>query len=212
MRKAVRVVALAGALALALHGLSFAEPGGDQGAKFQLVGGASDSVDPENPTNDVLRFENTTTAAAATRDIRKGTKVEQLDNQVQVRYYFQSPKTCTFAGGTPRIQLAIDTDGDGSSNGNAFGYLGDQPFGGGCPPNTWDIEDMTNAIPKWDITQFGGGFTNTWDQMEAFFGGFPNHQVLRGALIEDPGGNGVTFYDSLVIGNRDVNTNSDTAG
>jgi hypothetical protein len=199
-------------LALALNGLSFAEPGGDQGHKFQLIGGASDSADPENPTNDVMRFENIATPAAATRDLHKGTKIEMLDNQVQIRYYFQSPKTCTFVGGTPRIQLAIDTDGDGDADDNAFGYLGDQPFGGNCPPNTWDIEDMTNAIPKWDITQLGGGFTHTWDSMEAFIqAAFPNHQVVEGALIEDPGGNGVTFYDSLVIGNRDVNTSSDTA-
>jgi hypothetical protein len=72
-----------------------------------------------------------------------------------LKYYFPA-RTC--AGGSPRFQLAIDTDGDSSSNGNAFGYVGHVGFGGGCITGAWDFVDLTDAVPsRWDLTQFGLG-------------------------------------------------------
>jgi hypothetical protein len=212
MKKVAMLMLAFGALA-AVAPAAFAEEGGTHGQKFQLFGSARDDIDPQNPTNQVISIENSATAfGGATRVIIKGTQVAEMDNQVQLKYYFVGTKTCL--AGSPRIQLSIDRDGDGDSDGNAFGYLGDKPFGGGCIPERWTFEDMTNEQAKWDLTQFGGSFTNTWDQMEAFFAVNPNHQVLRGTLVEDPttGGAspGKTFYDNLVIGNRTLDDHADT--
>jgi hypothetical protein len=215
MRKYLSTVAaLTALLIVALNGFSLAEEGGTQGAKFRLFGGAEDSVDPENPTNDVVRVNNTGTPANILRDLHKGTRAEDIDNQVQLKYFFEPGKTCTL--GTPRVDLAIDEDGDGDFDGNAFGYLGDKPFGGGCLSGQWVFEDMTNNQAKWDLSQVGGAMTNTYDQMEAFLAAtHPNYQILYGSVTEDPyptpPAAGVTYYDGVVIGNRDVNTHNDTA-
>jgi hypothetical protein len=54
--------------------------------------------------------------------------VHSLDGLISVDYFLVDGKICV--GGSPRIQLAVDTDGDGLSNGNAFGYQGTVAFGG----------------------------------------------------------------------------------
>lgn len=205
-------VALLTILALASMSVSLtsAEPGGARGSAFRLAGGATDAVDPENSTNDVLKMDNGVTFAVAVRDLHPGTKVDQLDNQIEVKFYFVAPKTCGV--GSPRIQLAIDTDGDGRSNGNAFGYIGDYPNFVACPQGVWTFQDLTDNMLRWDITQFGGPFYNTWTQIETFFNStHPNHQVLSGALVEDPATPvpGITYFDAVVIGNRDINVNAD---
>jgi hypothetical protein len=203
-------ISLAVILALASYStLTRAERDG-QGEKFKAFGAVSIAQDPENSTNEVLAFDATTsTPAGVIRKLHKGTKVAELDNQVQLKYYFVG-RTCTL--GTPRIQLAIDTDGDGKPDGNAFGYLGDKAFGGGCVPGQWVFEDMTDNAPKWDLSQFGGGMTNTWDQMEAFFAAFPNHQVITGSLVDDPYGLGRVYFDNVVIGNRSIDNHEDVDG
>ena len=180
-----------------------------------MVGSAVFTVDPQNATNEVFAVDNTNDFGGAYRALPKGTKADQLDNQVQLDYFFQGTKTC--AAGSPRIQLGIDTNGDGTRDGNAFGYLGDKPFGGLCPANMWVLEDMTDGAAKWDLSQLGGSMTNTWDQMEAFLAGaYSNYQMLTGFLVEDPtytGGPppGVTYYDDFVMGNRTLSTHADAA-
>ena len=215
------VVALILAIALTVWSTpAMAEPGGG-GDKFSPLGApfapVVKDVDPENSTNQVISWTTGPThpegSAGVVRQLNRRTQIDQLDNQIQVKYYFDGGRTCI--GGAPRIQLAIDTDGDGASNGNAFGYLGDQAFGGGCPTGTWVFEDMTNAAAKWDLTQFPGGtFTNTWDQVEAFFAAFPEHRILRGSLVDDacsfaPTACGKAYFDNLVIGNQELDDHGD---
>ena len=104
-------------------------------------------------------------------------KIDYLSDQIQIKYYFVAPHTCGV--GTPRIFLTIDTDGDGKSNGNAFGYIGAPPEFGPCATNTWRFEDLTDMETRWDLTQFGGAFYNTWQEVVAFFDTlYPNHTVL----------------------------------
>ena len=137
-----------------------------------------------------------------------------LTNQVQVKYLFVD-RTC--GGGSPRVQLGIDRDGDGKFDGNAFGYLGDKPFGGACLPGVWLFEDMTNAVAKWDISQLGGPQTINWAGMVAFIQTlYPNHKVVNGVLVDDSCGFfaaacGRVFFDNVVIGNQTINDHSDTA-
>jgi hypothetical protein len=217
MRKPVSLLCITSAvgvlLVLTVASPGQAEPGGNKGHKFHLFGSAFDDIDPENATNEVIRVESSpASGGGAVRFFNPDTQVDDLDNQVQLKYLFEVGKDCTFAFGTPRIQLAIDTDGDGDSNGNAFGYLGDKPFGGLCG-NAWRLEDMTNETPKWDLTQFGGGFTTPWSTMETFFAAFPNHEVLSGAIIEDTSVATTldTYYDNVTLGNVTLNGHSDTA-
>src|SRR5205807_4958151 len=122
-------------------------------------------------------------------------------NQVELKYYFAGTKKC--GGGSPRIQLGISGDGDGTFNQfpggpdqNAFGYLSDSNgFQTGCPfvpNNQWAHEDMTNSAPKRDLIQWnttygsgafctgGNPFLCTWAQMVTFFNTrLPNHRVLN---------------------------------
>ncbi|RJQ35400.1 calcium-binding protein [Candidatus Parcubacteria bacterium] len=61
-------------------------------------------------------------------------------------------------GGSPRIQIQIDTDGDTVSNGNIFVYLGPSPSFTGCTTgwqNTGNLIGNADA-GRWDFTQLGG--------------------------------------------------------
>ena len=149
----------------------------------------------------------------ALRSLPPGIKITALTNQLQLKYYFPT-RSC--GGGSPRIQLAIDRDGDGQVDGNAFGYVGHTGFGGGCLAGIWDFVDMTDAVPaRWDITQFGGGYQN-WAGVLAYFSTmYPNHRVLSGSLVDDSCSFAATscgkaYYDLLTIENRTLENKQDT--
>lgn len=214
-----------GKLALGYTELTSADPAGAQeelpglGHKFELYFAMQDDKDPQNPTNDVISVLTTNQYPAgigvAYRNLPPGIKITALENQLSVRYYFPVPgRTC--AGGSPRIQLAIDRDGDGTFDGNAFGYLGHAPFGAGCVTGDWDYIDMTDNIARWDLSQLGGGMAMTWAQVEAFVtSAYPHHKVLSGSLVDDsgsfsPASVGQAYYDLLTIENRTLENDQDT--
>lgn len=141
------------------------------GGKFYLEGTAELAQDPENSANDVIRIRTDVTPFFGTVSRTVNVKVDQLDNMIEFKSWFQTPKTCI--GGAPRVQLAIDLDGDGDSDGNALGYFGPSPAFTGCPPNTWLYEDFTGGDPitglgpfmstgqttpneevEWDVSEF----------------------------------------------------------
>lgn len=67
--------------------------------------------------------------------------------------------------------------------------MGHAPFGAGCTTGEWDIIDMTDNVGRWDLSQFGGGMTMTWDLAEAFITTtYPNHRVIYGSLVDDSAG------------------------
>jgi hypothetical protein len=186
------------------------------GHKFELFLAMMDDKDPQNLTNDVISVFTTTAypagAGVAFRNMPPGFKIGALTNQLQLKYYFPM-RSC--GGGSPRIQLAIDTDGDGNSNGNAFGYVGHGGFGTGCLTGVWDFVDMTDTVAaRWDLTQFGGGYQN-WAGAVAFMSTLPNHQVLSGSLVDDScsfsvPSCGQAYYDLLTIENRTLENDQDT--
>jgi len=170
---------------------------------------------------------------APTRSSVTTSRVDTLDNMVELKYYYVG-RTCS--AGSTRFQLGISGDGDGTFNQypggpdqNAFGYIGDMPFGGGCIPGAWHYEDMTNSAPKWDLSQwttFGAGafctggnaMTCNWTQMETFFNTvFPNHRVLNEVLVDDSGSfaptdRGCAYFDLVSAGARTLNNWDDTGG
>jgi hypothetical protein len=193
-----------------------------KGTKYKLFGTAKDDLDPENGFNELISFDTTNpaTVAGAFRKLGKHAKIHMFDNQVELRYLFVG-RSC--GGGSPRIQFGIDGDGDGKFNQfpggpdqNAFGYIGDKPFGGGQKPDIWTYEDMTNAVAKWDLSQFGGSMTTPWDTMETFFNTlFPNHRVLNAVLVDDSHGfvitnQGCGYFDLVSTGKRTLTDHTDT--
>jgi hypothetical protein len=101
-----------------------AQSGERDGQKFKLFGAAQDDIDPDNPDNEVISTNITLPTpffGGVFRDLPPGTKIEMLDNQLEAKYRFSMGRSC--GGGSPRIQLAIDLNGDGTSDGNAFGYF-----------------------------------------------------------------------------------------
>ena len=187
------------------------------GHKFELYYAMQNDHDPQNPTNDVISVLTTTAYPAgigvALRKLEPGIKIGALTNQLQIKYYFPA-RSC--GGGSPRIQLAIDTDGDGKFNGNAFGYIGHGGFGSGCLTGAWDFIDMTDTVPgRWDLTQLGLGYHSWQTAVAAITTAFPNHQVLTGSLVDDscsfaPTSCGKAYYDLLTIENRTLENNQDT--
>jgi hypothetical protein len=211
---------------------------GDDGGGFLLGGAAQHAQDPENPANDVIKIDTTSPAPecnpALAQNCIFGTvsrtlniKIGQLDNMLEFKAYFQSPRVGC-GGGSPRIQLAIDLDGDGVSNGNAHGNFGPLPFGGGCqPPNTWDYQDLTDAAPRWDVTQLiapgelvlpPGTNSNLvpWPLLEMLVSTFSDHLVCSAALVDDSGwfppAEGPAYYDLFSAGRATWVDQSDTAG
>jgi len=187
------------------------------GHKFELYYAMNDDRDPQNSTNDVISVVTTTAYPAgigvAFRDTPPGFRISALTNQLQLKYYFPA-RSC--GGGSPRIQIAIDTDGDGVSNGNAFGYVGHTGFGGGCLTGVWDFVDMTDAVPaRWDLTQFGLGYHNWQSAVAAITTTFPNHKVLSGSLVDDScsfsgPSCGQAYYDLFTFENRTLEQDQDT--
>lgn len=69
----------------------------------------------------------------------------------------------------------------------------------------WRVNDMTDSVQRWDITQFGGPFYNTFADIVAFFAAFPNHKVVSGSLVQDAFTSvmqGLAYYDDIQIGRR----------
>jgi len=191
------------------------------GQKFELVFAMVNAQDPQNVDNDVIALNTgafpSNVIGVAVRNMLPRAKIETLTNQISLKYYFVGTRTCF--GGSPRIQLFVDP-GDGTLPGNAFGYVGVLPGGGGgCVSDIWQFQDMANLsdpVPQWDLSQFGGPYANTWAQVVTFFDTrFPNHAVLSGGVFDDSCSFqllscGQAYYDLLTVENRTLENRQDT--
>jgi hypothetical protein len=74
-------------------------------------------------------------------------------------------------GGSPRFQIGIDTDGDGTRNGSIFVYVGDAPSFN-CTVGTW--QSTGNLIGsgdlRFDTSQLGGTFYDSYANALAAYG------------------------------------------
>jgi hypothetical protein len=143
-----------------------------------------------------------------------------LDNQLGLKYYFVAPRTCV--GGSPRITLLIDGDGDGNFDFAAHGHV-NPPALAGCLPNKWVYENLTDDLGRWEIT--GPQVVPTvppnayvpWEVLESgVTATFPNHKVLAGFLLDGEScsfnalGCGKAYYDLVTIENRTLENDQDT--
>jgi hypothetical protein len=189
------------------------------------------AFNPADPANDVIRITTLTPPFFGTVSRTLNTRIQRLDNMLEFKAYFVAPKSCF--GGSPRMQLAIDLNGDRRSDGNAFGYYGPPPAFTACPPNAWRYEDLTDELPRWDLTQFAcsptqpqrpcfatPAFVVPWSVAEQLVGAFANHAVCSGALVDDtflgtssPNVmSGIAYYDVISIGRATWEDHDDTAG
>ena len=197
------------------------------GSAWKLFGNAEMVRDPENQENIVLRIVSVGAAgnfasAGAFRDLRH-VKIWHLDHQLSFKRAFVAPNTCD--GGSPRMTLFIDANGDGrfeqAPNGPDFAAHGHvrppfagcetsapTPSGNNPSPSTllWRFEDLTDELLRWEVTPggvlpgfppIGGAGGPNWDALEAAISAaFPDHQVLRAMLVEDFNATaGIAYYD-----------------
>jgi hypothetical protein len=219
-----------------------------------LLGGTAElAADPENPSNDVIRIRTDVEPFFGTVSRTVNVKADRLDNMLEFKSWFSaaaviirpdlaasgavaSNKTC--AGGSPRFELAIDLDGDGVVEGNAFGYTGADGSGLGCPGNTWLYEDLTggdsvaglgifpsppfattNEESEWTLEQLGGPGLEArvpWSEVETFLKAYPGHVVCTVSLVDDtlglPGMSGTAYYDVISGGRSTWANRADIAG
>lgn len=112
-------------------------------------------------------------------------------------------------GGSPRVSLAIDTDGNGASNGNLNAYAGPHPTYTGCPNGVWSHYDLLDGASRFEGQQLGIGWGITLQQAIAALPPtaralsanfiwdsswmFPEYSVsvdnlrVNGALLDEPG-------------------------
>lgn len=197
------------------------------GSNFKIFGDADLTRDPENPTNVVLRVVNDGgTPAGAYRKLHN-VQLWQLDHQLNFKYAFAVPHSC--GGGSPRIILLIDADGNGkfetAPNGPDFALNGHvhPPFAGcetsvplsnngGAAPSAlvWRFEDLTDELTRWEIT--GAALSTVpgfpvypgpnWDLTEQVVSSaFPNHRVLEAIFLEDFNNTppGIAYYDLITV-------------
>lgn len=205
------------------------------GHKFELFGSGAEAQDPDNTTNDVISTQLDLVAnffGGAIRRLPPGIKIAALDNQLNLKYRFTPPRTCF--GGSPRITLFIDANGDGRfeqagvvPGGVDFAAQGhvNPPLFAACLQNVWVVEDLTDPQKRWETTPatvmappcgpIGAVTTCTWDELEMRITvNFPNHRVFAGGLVDDtfggPGQTGLAHYDLITVENRTLENRQDT--
>ena len=194
------------------------------GHKFELLGVMEKDIDPENASgnpgssgggaggNEVISSTMTPTSIAlAYRSLPPGIDIRALTNQINLKYYFVAPRSC--GGGSPRVVLLVDTDGDGDTDFAANGHV-NPPAYAGCVSDKWKIEDLTDDLPRWEPTPGNAipGFPfwppSPWKTFAATVAAaFPNHKVHAGFLVDDScsffaASCGKAYYDLLTIENR----------
>jgi hypothetical protein len=122
--------------------------------RFLLGGTATLAQDPDNSANDVIKIRTDIAPFFGSVSRKANVKIDKLDNMLEFKAWLAAvaadplgtPRQKTCFGGTPRIQLAIDVNGDGRPDGNAFGYYGDpETLFTACPNDNWMYEDFTGA-------------------------------------------------------------------
>jgi hypothetical protein len=202
------------------------------GHKFELLGVMVRDTDPENATgnpggsgggvggNETISATMTPTSVAlAFRNLPPGPKITAFDNQLGFKYYFVAPRNC--GGGSPRMTLLVDSDGDGDTDFAAHGHV-NPPLYSGCVMNKWQYEDLADDLPRWEVTP-GGAVSglpvypySPWETLEsAITSSFPNHKILAGFLVDDscsfsPTTCGKAYYDLVTIENRTLEIWQDT--
>lgn len=202
------------------------------GHKFELLGVMVRDTDPENNAGNpggsgggvggnegISATMTPASVALALRNTPPGIKITAFDNQLGLKYFFVAPRTC--GGGSPRITLLVDSDGDGAVNFALHGHV-NPPVYTACVTDKWRYEDLADDLQRWEVTP-GGAVPGIpvfpfvpWETMEAAVStAFPNHRIVAGFLVDDscsffPAACGKAHYDLVTIENRTLEIWQDT--
>ena len=202
------------------------------GHKFELLGVMMRDTDPENAIgnsggsgggvggNETISATMTPVdVALAFRKTPPGIRIGAFTNQLGLKYYFVSPRTC--GGGSPRITLLVDSDGDGDTDFAAHGHV-NPPVYTACIQDKWKHEDLADDLPRWEVTPGGAvpgvpvfPFTPWKTFAAAVTTAFPDHKILAGFLVDDScsffaAACGKAYYDLVTIENRTLEIWQDT--
>jgi hypothetical protein len=202
------------------------------GHKFELFFAMQDDADPENQTNGTISAITTPAIpegiALAFRNLPPGIKITALDTQLGFKYFFPTStpqRSC--GGGSPRVTLLVDANGDGRfdqiPNGPDFAAHGHPVPFQGCPRDQWIYQNLTDEMGRWEVTPGGAAGPTVpvfpfvpWDVLEAAITtNFPDHKILAGFLVDDScsfhlPACGKAHYDLLTIENRSLQNDQDT--
>lgn len=174
---------------------------------FALTAAAADPALLGSATMDdghVTLVSSTTDPYGAVRfDVASGTTVSDLSTLSTD--FNVTDDNC--GGGSPRFQLAVDTDDDGVSDGNVFVYLGDVPNFNDCAANTWvsSGELIGSDDARFDLSQFGGAFYSTYDDLVALLG---DDEIVRVTLVADGGWTQADGEQTILVDNVSVDGTS----
>jgi len=197
------------------------------GHKFELFGSMIQDTDPENTTgnsgnsgggaggNETISAVTAPDAMAfAYRSLPPGIGIKALTNQIGLKYYFVAPRTCF--GGSPRVTLLVDSDGDGNTDFAAHGHVNPAGNYTACAMNKWRYEDLTDDLPRWEVTgaSIPGIVPNVYMPWKTFAAAIatalPSHKVRAGFLLDGESCQfapsvatcGKAYYDLFTLENR----------
>lgn len=115
-------------------------------------------------------------------------------------------------GGSPRFSIGIDTDGDGSADGDVFVYIGPAPEFTACPADAWDITGnlINDTDARFEISQFiqENALTYlTYQEASSFLGDIAHQSVVYILLVADGGWeeDQVILVDNVQVNNFRLN-------
>jgi hypothetical protein len=210
------------ALAAVAVPVALAAAGGENppGSKAQFYGTALNGDDPQNAFNDVVSVDTRGgNYGGLTRKLPNNVKADSLTNELGLKYYLVGRATC---GDSPRLSIAIDPDGNSSTDDTVeiYGYSGTGPFGGGCPMNQWVYQDLSQT-PSWNVQNLplcAPQFGETWTQVVTCLNtSYPDHEVTAAYLDDDAAAysaayQGCGYYDLVGLGARTYTDHEDAGG
>lgn len=146
--------------------------------------------------------DDTAFGYVSTRAIAPGTKIGDLEALSFAAFY----ETGGCGGGSPRLQLGIDRDGDGIRDGNVFVYGGPAPSYTGCATGAWETYDLLSGA-RFDASQIGGAYSSTQAQADAAAGA--THQIVSATLAWDSSWmsgleSSRIYFDDLTVGTLEL--------
>lgn len=181
--------------------------------KFRLHDTAEIVNEPDvRPTNHVVRIDTSGDGLFGSASRSLGVQAGDLDGRLSFEYQIVEGDV---GGGSPRLVLSIDDDGDGEHDFYLVTDGSGSPGWQNCPGagDGWNDFDATDdADTYWRIHP--GTEYYTWSDAKAELSG--GHVVRSGALVDDSYWRdcaaGVALYDDVQIGDRTLSGNSDVVG
>lgn len=190
------------------------EQGANALGKFRLHNTAEIINEPDvRPTNHVVSIDTSEDGMYGSTSRHLGVTANDLDGQLSFAYKVVEGDT---GGGSPRLILSIDDDGDNEHDMYLVTDGSSSPGWQNCPdtPDEWVSFNATDDEDTYWRIHPGSSTFYTWTDAKEQLS--ENHTVLSGELVDDSFWSdcaaGVTYYDHITIGDRTLSGHSDVVG